>query len=118
MGDWGGLEYTYDEQNNKHFLNSGLFASTKQNYITLLNSVVENIFPKNLKSFGGDQGIYIYQYLSKNEPKIVLDKSSNLFFNTFSRDYNDYNNYKFPLFVHDNGWNWGSPRFIEKFNLI
>jgi hypothetical protein len=118
MGDWGGLEYSSDEILNRHFLNSGLYITSKQNYIDLLNSIIENIFPKNLKSFKGDQGVFIYHYLSKYQPEIILDKENKLFFSTFSKDHNNFLNYKFPMFVHDNGWDWGSPRFIEKFNLI
>jgi hypothetical protein len=118
MGDWGGLEYSPDEKTNRNFLNSGLYIASKQNYIDLLNNVVENIFPKNLHSFGGDQGIFIYHYLSKHQPEIILDKENKLFFSTFSKDHNNFINYKFPMFVHDNGWDWGSPKFIEKFNLI
>jgi hypothetical protein len=118
MGDWGGLEYSNDERINKHFLNSGLFITSKQNYINLLDNIVSNILDKNLKSFGGDQGVFIYHYLSKHQPEIILDKEYKIFFNTFNRHYENYIGYEFPMFVHDNGWNWGSPRFIEKFNLI
>jgi hypothetical protein len=118
MGDWGGLEYSDNERVNRYFLNSGLFIASKQNYINLLDSVIEKIFSKNLKSFGGDQGIFIYHYLSNHQPKIILDKEYKLFFNTYSRNHEDFINYKLPMFIHDNGWNWGSPKFIEKFNLI
>jgi len=24
----------------------------------------------------------------------------------------------YPIFIHDNGWNYGSPKFINHFNLI
>lgn len=117
MGDFGGLEYSNEEIQNKHFLNSGLFISSKKNYINLLESVINNILVKNIKSFGGDQGVFVFHYLSKTSPEIVLDKEYKLFFCTFSRHHEDFMNYKFPIFIHDNGWNWGSPRFIEKFNL-
>jgi len=118
MGDWGGLEYSEEERTKKHFLNAGLFVATRENYIALLESVTNNVISKNLKSFGGDQGVFIFHYLSKYSPEVIIDKESKLFFCSFSRDYNNYSNYSFPLFVHDNGWNWGSPRFIEKFKLI
>lgn len=118
LGDWGGLDYSQEDRNNKWFLNAGLFISTKVNYILLLESVIKNIFPKNLKSFGGDQGVFLFHYLSNSNPKIELDKSNSLFFCSFSRDYNAFKREDFPQFVHDNGWNWGSPRFIEKFSLI
>lgn len=118
MGDWGGLEYSSEERQNRNFLNSGVYIASKQAYTALLNSVINNVFSKKLKSFGGDQGVFIYHYLSKNEPKILMDKDNTLFLSTFSRNPESYVNYNFPMFVHDNGWNWGSPKFIEKFNLI
>ena len=118
MGDWGGLDYSQDDQKNKVFLNAGLFISKKNDYKMLLDSVIENILTKNLKSFGGDQGIFIFHYLSNSKPTIVLDRESKMFLCTFSRHYHEFTEKKFPLFVHDNGWNWGSPRFIEKFNLV
>lgn len=117
MGDWEGLNYSEEDIKNRFYLNAGLFIAKKSDYIHLLESVINNIFPKNLKSFGGDQGVFIFHYLSKSKPEIVLDKQSNLFFCSFSKQYQDFIGYKFPMFVHDNGWNWGSPRFIEKFNL-
>ena len=118
MGDWGGLDYCDYDKKERLFLNAGLFIATKNNYIQLLESVISNILSKKLKSFGGDQGVFIFHYLSKSIPEIVLDKESKLFFCSFSRNYNEFTQYKFPMFVHDNGWNWGSPRFIERFNLI
>lgn len=118
MGDWGGLDYSSDEKLNKHFLNSGLFMASKENYINFLNSIINNTLTKHLKSFGGDQGVFIHHYLSKQQPEIILDKEYKVFFNTFNRHHDGFSNYKFPMFVHDNGWNWGSPKFIEKFNLV
>jgi len=117
FGDWGGVEYSPDDYENKRFLNAGLFMSSKENYINLLESVIINIFPKNLKSFGGDQGVFTYHYLTKTLPEINLDVNSELFLSTFDRDHNDFLNYSFPIFVHDNGWDYGSPRFITRFNL-
>jgi hypothetical protein len=118
MGDWGGLEYSKDECIRKRFLNAGLFTCTKENYIALLDQVIKNILSKNLKTLGGDQGAFIFYYLSNFDPKIILDKENKYFLSTFMLDYNKYNSTHFPLFIHDNGWNWGSPRFIEKFNLV
>jgi hypothetical protein len=117
-GDWGVPDYSEDERANKHFLNGGLLMAPRELYIAFLNNIVENIFPRNLKSFGGDQGIFSYHYLDKHQPEIILDKENKIFFNSFSRDQNDFLDYKFPMFVHDNGWNYGSPKFIEKFKLI
>lgn len=118
MGDWGTKDYSDEDRNNKKFLNSGLFITNKENYIAFLENAIDNILVKNLKSFGGDQGVFVYHYLNNLSPEIVLDKEYIIFFNTFNRNYEQYINYTFPTFVHDNGWNWGSPRFIEKFKLI
>lgn len=117
LGDFGGLDYSLEEQTKKEYLNSGLFIADKISYIELLENVINKILPTNIKSFCGDQGVFTYHYLSNQNPKIELDKSFNLFISTFSRDHNDFINFNFPMFIHDNGWDWGSPRFIEKFNL-
>lgn len=118
LGDFEGLNYSIEDQKNKKFLNSGLFFCSTKQYYELLDSVITNILNKNIKSFGGDQGVYTYHYLSYKEPRIILDSDCELFFCSFSKHYENFINYKFPIFVHDNGWNWGSPRFIEKFNLV
>lgn len=117
MGDWGGLEYSFEERNSKRFLNAGLFIANKQNYIQLLDSIISNVLTTNLKSLGGDQGAFIFHYLSKFEPKIVLDKENKYFLSTYTLDHNNFLDVKLPMFIHDNGWDYGSPRFIEKFNL-
>ena len=118
LGDFGGLDYSLEEQTKKEYLNSGLFIADKVSYIELLENVINKILPTNIKSFCGDQGVFTYHYLSNQNPKIELDKSFSLFISTFSRDYNNFINFNFPMFIHDNGWDWGSPRFIEKFNLL
>jgi hypothetical protein len=112
-----GIEYSANDIENKHFLNSGLIFSSKILYLELLNSMIDKILPMNKNSFGGDQGVFAYHYLTKSNPTIVLDKENTLFLSTFSRDFKQFVDYEFPMFVHDNGWNWGSPRFIEKFKL-
>lgn len=117
-GEFGGLDYSLDERINSQFLNSGLLLANKMIYVELLNSMTDNILPLNIKSFGGDQGVFTYHYLSNYRPHIVLDKNNTLFLSTFSRQVRDFENYQFPMFVHDNGWEWGSPRFIDKFDLL
>jgi hypothetical protein len=118
FGDWGGIDYTPNDHKNKNYLNAGLFLTNKENYIKLLDNVINNILPKNLKSFGGDQGVFIFHYLSNNLPKIILDTNYTIFLSTFSRHRDSIKIEDFPLFVHDNGWDWGSPRFITNYNLI
>jgi|11_taG_2_1085331.scaffolds.fasta_scaffold12509_2 hypothetical protein len=119
LGDWGdNAQWNTKQINDKEFLNAGLFISTSTNYIKLLTSVVDNILTKDLKSFGGDQGIYTYHYLVNNTPKIVLDTDSSLFLTTFNRNIEHFKKEDLPCFIHDNGFDHGSPRFINNFNLI
>lgn len=115
--DWK-VDYSEEDKQYRHFLNSGLSNGKRDWYVDLFKSLEKNIFPLNLKTFGGDQGVVTYHYLSKNDPQISLDKESKLFLSTYCRDHNEYLKKPLPLFVHDNGWNYGSPRFIEKFNLL
>ena len=84
--------------------------------------------PLHLRNFGGDQGIYTYNYLNNPNTNIILDRDSKYFLSTYHRAQNTYckNNNTLtnvldntsPIFVHDNGWNYGSPKFIEKFSLL
>lgn len=115
--DWK-FDYSDIEKQNRNFLNGGLSIGKRDWYVNLFKSIINNIFPLNFKTFGGDQGVFTYHYLSNNEPKIFLDKHNNLFLSTYCRSEREYVGKKLPMFVHDNGWNCGSPRFIEKFNLI
>ena len=119
LGDWGDhAQWNINQINDKVFLNAGLIISTSSNYIKLLTSVVDNILTKDLKSFGGDQGIYTYHYLVNNKPKIVLDTNSRLFLTTHTRNIEHFKKEELPCFIHDNGFDHGSPRFINNFNLI
>lgn len=119
LGDWGNnAQWNIKQINDKEFLNAGLFISTSTNYIKLLTSVIDNILTKDLKSFGGDQGIYTYHYLVSNTPKIVLDTDSRLFLTTFNRNIEHFKKEELPCFIHDNGFDYGSPQFIKNFNLI
>ena len=115
--DWT-VDYTSEDKSERHFLNGGLSIGKRDWYIDLFNSIETNIFPLNLKTFGGDQGVFTYHYLLGNSPKIVIDKESKLFLSTYCRSPSSYNRGTLPIFVHDNGWNYGSPKFIEKFNLM
>jgi len=108
------------------FLNSGLFMGSKKNIERLLNKCLEDILPLEYKDFGGDQGVYTYNYINYDD--IILDTTNNIFLSTYLKSSDSYNfennrivckkNNTKPIFIHDNGWNYGSPRFIEKFNLI
>jgi hypothetical protein len=126
---WGSTkQYPEEDIKNKKFLNSGLYIGKKENIINMMSFCINEVLPLEYKNFGGDQGIYIYTHLNNYDLFIELDDNFNMFLSTYLRSENDFikennklkNRVKstYPLFVHDNGWNYGSPRFIEKFNLI
>jgi len=115
--DWT-VNYSENDNKMRHYLNGGLSVGKRDWYISLFKSIIKNILPLNLKTFGGDQGVYTYHYLSNHGPKIILDKNNELFLCTYSRSYDGFSKSNFPMFVHDNGWNYGSPKFIEKFELL
>ena len=99
----------------------------REKYIELLDSIMNNILSKEFKTVGGDQGVYTYHYNSGFEPKIKLDYTNKFGVNTFQRSHDEYyvdngrlvskNHGTLPLFLHDNGWNHGSPRYLDHFKL-
>lgn len=123
-------EKNYPKENiiNNFFLNSGLFLTNKQFYIEFLNKCVSNILPRHFKDYGGDQGIFTYYFINHNLNEVELDISTKYFLSTYLRSNAHFKlennklinleNNSTPLFIHDNGWNYGSPKFIEKFNLL
>ena len=94
----------------------------------LLENTIENVLPLNYKNFGGDQGVYTYYFINNLSPNIKLDDTCEFFLSTYLSSVSwfekigDRVKHKLknttPMFVHDNGWNYGSPRIIETFNLI
>jgi hypothetical protein len=128
ISNWNpSYSYSTDDNNNKNYLNAGLSVGNSELYVDLFDDCIDNIFTKEYKNFGGDQGIYTYYYINKNK-LIVLDYNTKYFLSTYSRNPDSfiYNNGRIinrqfnsmPLFIHDNGWNYGSPKFIERFNLL
>lgn len=119
-------EYPLNNKNNNLFLNSGLYVGTKKNIMRMIDEAMD-VLSLEYKNFGGDQGVYTYMYINKNL-NIKLDINNSIFLSTYLRSNHDFayqnnrlidkNNNTFPLFIHDNGWNYGSPKFIEKFHLI
>jgi hypothetical protein len=101
--------------NDNNYLNSGLLYGKKNNLIKLFDDCAEHVFPMEYKNFGGDQGIFTYYYINLNKDLVGLDNSKFLL-NTYNKGYNDYNDNFY--FIHDNGWNFGSPKFINHFGLI
>lgn len=114
--------------NNNIYLNSGLIVTTKKLYLNLLDNVIGNVIPLNYKNFGGDQGVYTYHYINNLSPKIILDETCEFFVSTYLTSPNCFEKigerlkHKLtnttPMFIHDNGLNFGSPRIIKNFNLI
>ena len=121
-------KYPQENLDKSNFLNAGLQMSEKNLYSDFLESVIEHVFPIEYKTFGGDQGVFIYYFINEFSPKITLDTSRNIFVSTYLTSAESYktNDGKvqyiptnsFPFFIHDNGWNYGSPRIIERYSLI
>jgi len=111
---------------NNIYLNSGMVLSSLDNYIKLLDSLEKNILNQNV-NFRNDQGVFAWHYTSESDPKITLDEENIFTLNTFSRSPEEYSldgnklinkvDSSYSCFIHDNGWNHGSPKFSEHFNL-
>lgn len=124
--------YKYPEKNriDVNFLNAGVSFGHRIDFINLLSECIESVFPKKYTNFGGDQGVFTYYYINNNLSSnlIKLDDKYEFFLSTYLKSYDDFHyengklvSYKYkttPLFIHDNGWNYGSPKFINHFNLI
>jgi FkbM family methyltransferase len=127
--NWPGfIDYSGFDAENNFFVNSGMVLAKKQNFIAMLQSMEDNILSKNIKDFMNDQAIYTWHYTAKHTPLIKLDYNTEFTVNTFKRSTNEFTkndeqrivsnaNGSKPCFVHDNGWNHGSPRFLNHFEL-
>lgn len=126
--DWVGYtDYTGFDIKNEFYLNSGMILSTKNNYITLLSNIISNILSNDMKLFHNDQGVFTWHYNMNGFPTIKLDYGNVFTVNTFKRSTSEYElkngsfHSKFnsvrPCFVHDNGWEHGSPKFTLAFEL-
>jgi len=121
-------QYPDEDIKLRNFLNSGLYIGKKEKVIELLSHCIENILPIEYKNFSSDQGVYTYCHLNFYKKYIELDSKFDLFLSTYLRSENEFYlsgrnlihrfNQTSPMFIHDNGWNYGSPKFIEKFNLV
>jgi FkbM family methyltransferase len=119
----------YDEKHvtDRTFLNSGMILAKTKKYVELLESLINNVLSTGISTFSNDQGAFTYYYNKKFQPTIKLDIDSLFTVNTFSRNVNEYrfeNNRLVsnsteikPYFLHDNGWNHGSPRYHNYFEL-
>ena len=120
--------YSIEDKNHSNFLNAGLQIADKKSYLTLLDETIKNVFPLEYKSFGGDQGVYTYYYINDFDPKIILDNQRKIFVSTYQTSVDWYKmdgdrvTYKptstQPIFIHDNGWNYGSPKITQHLNLL
>lgn len=128
IGNWSPM-HLYPEYNkiNELFLNGGLSYGTKESFIKLFDICINEIFPLEYKNFGGDQGVYTYFFINLNDGLIKIDETK-YFLSTYLKSPNDFRKddigvyslktNSYPIFIHDNGWNYGSPKFINHFNLI
>lgn len=121
-------DYSDSERYNRTFLNSGMLLARTDKFIEMLDSMIKNVLSTDCKYFHNCQGCYTYYYNKKFQPEIKLDCSSIFTLNTFTRTKEEcYLNEEKriviketgvkPCFVHDNGWNHGSPKFINQFEL-
>jgi hypothetical protein len=121
-------DYAGFDLHNRFFLNSGVQLASKENYLRLLENCLEPFNCHNIQGHGGDQGVFTYHYNCHREPRIVLDYAHVFAWSTYDSNYEDYYvkdnkiyNKLFgtaPLFIHDNGSNYGGKKFRSHFNLI
>jgi hypothetical protein len=120
--------YSELEKNRRIFLNSGFILARKDLFIKMLENIIKNIFPLNINTFKNDQGVYTYYYNNNIKPEIKLDTENKLVVNTYTRSTDEFykneknqlidkSNGNIPYFVHDNGWNYGSPKYNHFFEL-
>ena len=121
-------DYSEQDKNNRTFLNSGMILSRTDKFIEMLQSMIDNVFSTEITTFNNDQGVYTYYYNMGMQPKIKLDYGNIFAVNTFCRNIDEfylnknnrlvsYETGVMPCFVHDNGWNHGSPKYFEFFDL-
>jgi FkbM family methyltransferase len=121
-------DYNEEHKKNRTFLNSGMILSKTNKFIEMLENMVNNVFPTKINTFKNDQGVYTYYYNMGMSPKLKLDTSNIFALNTFSRSVDEFylnqdnkivshENGVIPCFIHDNGWNHGSPKYHNHFEL-
>lgn len=115
---------------NQSYLNSGMILAKKENFVKLLNNLIDKVLTKNINNHHNDQGVFTYYYntFNKVDNLVKLDYSSLFAVNTFSRTHNEYEltdndkniSSKFngikPCFIHDNGFH-GGPKYREHFKI-
>ena len=126
---WPGfIDYSGFDVQNEFYLNSGMVLAKRENFVSMLESMESKILSTNINTFKNDQAVYTWHYTANHEPKIKLDYQLSFAVNTFKRSCDEFYLNKnnrltskstgvTPCFVHDNGWNHGSPKFRDNFNL-
>ena len=119
--------YNQHDLANRTFLNSGVQLAKKSKYLELLQSCLDKYCSQSVTGYGGDQGVYTMHYNTKSEPKIILDYAKIFAWSTYDSNIAEFhksqnkvvcNNYGTqPIFLHDNGTNYGGQKFIAKFGL-
>ncbi len=121
-------DYSEQDVKNNTYLNSGMVLAKRTLFIEMLQNMVDNVFTTGITTFNNDQGVYTYYYTMNLEPKIKLDSSNIFALNTYKRSVDEfYLNEEsklvsketgvVPCFLHDNGWNHGSPKYYAHFEL-
>jgi len=124
---WEGfVDYDEYDSKNRYFLNASVVLAKKEVYIQFLENVIRDIFPYNSQAVS-DQGMFAWHYNKKTTPFVKLDTASVFVASTYDRSPEEYymhngrlyskHNGITPCFVHDNGWQWGSPQYRRIFEL-
>jgi hypothetical protein len=132
-------DYNQTHHDNKTYLNAGGILASKNKFLELLDIGREVLLNKqyvfgqsyeNDRRYGGlgsDQGLFTWIYNMVPDSPIKLDIESKFLINSYGRSIEDYyieNNKLYSkstgnstYFVHDNGWNHGSPKFHDNLEL-
>jgi hypothetical protein len=128
-------DYSGFDRLNNCFLNAGTILAKRETHIELLEKCVNMVLPRMVHSTrefcaGDDQAAFTYYYNNFNQEdgsKIKLDYSNVFSTNTYKTSPEDYvmkdkriyskQTGIAPLFIHDNGWDHGSPRIHDYFKL-
>jgi hypothetical protein len=132
-------DYDQEHHDNKTYVNAGGILASKTKFLDLLDIarelLIENqqIYARSIdldNRYGGagsDQGIFTWIFNNTKDAPLKLDYESKFLLNTYGRSEEDYyiKNNKFyskltetsTFFIHDNGWDYGSPKFHDKLEL-
>jgi hypothetical protein len=121
------INYGPEDRANRTFLNSGVQLAKKEKYLELLDSCLARFCVHNVTGHGGDQGVFAWHYNMVPEPRIMLDYSMAFAWSTYDSNPDEFygkNNKVYcaktgisPVFIHDNGTNYGGQKFVSRFGL-